>query len=616
MGADMRIVAGSPLSSQMSEIAVRPVAGLRLDLSSAKGVRALGILLLLALIYGVAYLGRVPVPGLYRDDWSHLQLALAGESWRTLFYTWPTDYRPFESLPWFAWTGLFGANVARYYDTLFAICYLNGILLYVCLARLTTSRSLALAATVLWTMFPADGSVFWLSAIAYRVGMLFFLIALLVLVTPLHASLAWRWVALAGAALSLASNEIFLGLVAALALVAARGAAGDRWRQVRPYLTVAALYLVYRLIVGPHLLAMFDNHQGDFDPSPLQAVSIAILGSYTIVLGGWVSALGAVFGGSSGVPPWEPTDESFFFGVPTHYAPLPAVAAVVVVAALLGGSALVWRSRDRWLPRLARACRRPASRPGLLAVAMGAIGITAGIAPLLLTGHQPTLTGVDARVNAAATPGAALFLAGLLWLTIATLPLRRARAGGLFALAVALLALLALGNSNRVADNYTRAWDTQRQIWDRLLTVAPGFKPGTVLLLAGADPASGKAVLQLTPWGMQSALDLIYGPDIQGTSMPFWQQPPACAARRYPGAITQYTFAADRSYLWGDGQLILPDPRVVVLRYNSSGSGSITVVHGTYQIAGPGCTVTSNPAQIVATPSMPNRWRIMISQAK
>jgi hypothetical protein len=250
-------------------------------------------------------------------------------------------------------------------------------------------------------------------------------------------------------------------------------------------------------------------------------------------------------------------------------------------------------------------------------VAIGAIGIAAGIAPLLLTGHQPTLTGVDARVNAAATPGAAVFLAGVLWLAIAALPLPRARAGGLFALGVLLLAFLALGHSNRVADNYTRAWNTQQQIWRRLLAVAPDFKPGTALLLAGADPASGKAVLQLTPWGVQSALTLIYGPDIRGTVVPFWQaQSPACVATRYPGAITLYTFATDRSYLWGDGQLILPGARVVVLRYSSSGSGSMTVVRGTYRIAGPACTATSNPGRIVAQSPVPNPWRAMILQAQ
>ena len=278
----MLVETGATSSSRMSATQARPAAGRRLTLGAARTMRAVGVLSLLALIYAVAYLGRVPVPGLYRDDWSHLQLVFAGESWRTLFYTWPTDYRPFESLPWFVWTGLFGTNVARYYDTLFAICYLNAILLYLCLARLTKSRSLALATAVLWAIFPADGSVFWLSAIAYRVGMLFFLVALLVLVTPLRASTAWQWVAVAGAALSLVSNEIFLGLVAVLALAAARSAPADGLRQARPYLTVAALYLLYRLMIGPHLLAMFDNHQGDFDASPLQAVSIAIAGSYTL----------------------------------------------------------------------------------------------------------------------------------------------------------------------------------------------------------------------------------------------------------------------------------------------------------------------------------------------
>ena len=259
--------------------------------------------------------------------------------------------------------------------------------------------------------------------------------------------------------------------------------------------------------------------------------------------------------------------------------------------------------------------RTPGCRPGLLAVAMGAIGLAAGIAPLLLTGHQPTLMGVDARVNAAATPGAALLLVGVLWLLIAALPLPRVRAGGLFALTVLLLALLALGHSNRVADNYTHAWDTQRQLWRRVLIAAPGFKPGTVLLLAGTDPASGKAVLQLTPWGFQAALTLLYGPGISGTVMPYWQaQPPACAARRYPGDILLYTFAADRSYLWGDGQLILPNNRVVVLRYTSSSSGTIAVVHGAYRIAGPACTVMSNPGQIVTQSPVPNRWRTGIFQ--
>jgi hypothetical protein len=249
-------------------------------------------------------------------------------------------------------------------------------------------------------------------------------------------------------------------------------------------------------------------------------------------------------------------------------------------------------------------------------VAIGVIGVAAGIAPLLLTGHQPTLTGVDARVNAAATPGAALLTVGVLWLAIGALP-RRRTSQGLFCLGVALLALVAIGYIYRVADNYTRAWEAQRQLWRQVLAAAPSFKPGTVLLLAGADPASGKAVLQLTPWGFQGALTLLYGPEIGGTVMPFWQeQPPACASTQYPGDLTLLTFAADRAYLWDHGNLVLPGQRVVVLRYSSRGAGSITVVHGTYPIAGSQCAIMSNPGQIVPNSATPNRWRALMLQAR
>jgi hypothetical protein len=606
--------AGSTIHTNDAQM--HPALARTQDLSAATVLRLVGVLILLALIYGVVYLARAPVPGFYRDDWSHVQLALSGESWRTLFYTWPTDYRPLESLSWFAWTDLFGTDVARYYDTLFAICYLNAILLHLCVARLTARPAIALAAAVLWAVFPADGSVFWLSAIAYRLGMLFFLVALLVLVTPLRTAVGWRWVAIASAALSLACNEIFLGLVAALALVAARGSQAGEQRPARPYLAVTLLYLLYRLVIGPHILNMFDNHQGDFNANPLQVLSVA-LGSVTIVLGGWASAIGALLGGPAGAPAWEPVDESFFFGVPAQYAPLPAPLTIVLVIALLGGCGIAWRSRRYWLLRLARAYAHPITRPGLQAVAIGVIGVAAGIAPLLLTGHQPTLTGVDARVNAAATPGAALLTVGVLWLVIAALPRRRWAAQGLFYLGIGLLALIAIGHSNRVADNYTRAWDAQRQLWRQVLAAAPSFKPGTVLLLAGADPASGKAVLQLTPWGFQGALTLLYGPEIGGTVMPFWQeQPPACAATRYPGDIMLYTFAADHTYLWDHGHLILPSQRVVVLRYASRGVGSITVVRGTYPIAGSQCAIMSNPGQIVPNSATPNRWRTLMLQAR
>jgi hypothetical protein len=361
---------------------------------------------------------------------------------------------------------------------------------------------------------------------------------------------------------------------------------------------------------------MFDNHQGDFNANPLQVLGVAGIGTVTIVLGGWVSAIGAVLGGA-GAPAWEPADESFFFGLPTQYAPLPAPLAIVLVIALLGGCAIAWQSHRYWLPRLARAYAHPTTRPGLQAIAIGAIGVAAGIAPLLLTGHQPTLTGVDARVNAAATPGAALLTVGVLWLVIAALPWGRRSSQGLFCLCGALLTLIAVVHTNRVADNYNHAWQVQRQIWRQVLAAAPGFKPETVLLLAGADPASGKAVLQLTPWGFQSALTLLYGPEIGGTVMPFWQtQPPACAATHYPGDIMLYTFAADRAYLWDYGHLVLPGQRVVVLRYTNNGAGSITVVRGIYPIAGSQCAVASNPGQIVPNDATPTRWRTLLLQAR
>ncbi|HXT34929.1 MAG TPA: hypothetical protein VN837_05070, partial [Chloroflexota bacterium] len=134
----------------------------------------------LVILWVLLYFRHVGDLGLYSDDWGHLQIAET-DSFRAMIGNWPMDYRPLEELPWVLFHAVFGQGYGWYYAVLFRIGLVTALLLYVLVNRVTGQPLLALGAAILWTVYPADLSQFWLSGIHFRLGLLFWGLGLVLL---------------------------------------------------------------------------------------------------------------------------------------------------------------------------------------------------------------------------------------------------------------------------------------------------------------------------------------------------------------------------------------------------------------------------------------------------
>jgi hypothetical protein len=176
----------------------------------------------LALLYGLVYFSRVGQLGLYVDDWDHVA-QVAFTPFNQYVRAWPFDYRPFEALPWLLLYHVFGVHLSGYYCLLFTVEYATSLTLFLVARRLIGDTSIALACASLWSVYPSDPSVFWLTTFAYRFGALFFLLAMLLLLRAPHSfPRNAYWMAVLCAGLCLLSNELFLGFVVMLPILAVR----------------------------------------------------------------------------------------------------------------------------------------------------------------------------------------------------------------------------------------------------------------------------------------------------------------------------------------------------------------------------------------------------------
>ncbi len=357
----------------------------------------------LAVLYASVYAPFGPRLGLFADDFAELQTATT-ENFVQLIRSWPLDYRPLEILPWIAARHLADMHLAWYYTGFFLIEAIAGLLLYALLYRWTRAPLLALGVALLWATYPADEAVFWLTTVAYRTGALFLFLALLLL-TPAgdRALPRWRYVAaIASALLCVYSNELYLGLLCALPVLAARRHAGASWPRrlgrACPFVAVLVTYTLYRMWFGPHVLHFYDNKGWAYEFSAAHMVNQ------------WGDGWRAI-----AVITWQRV-----FVYPTG-----VTWAVGIVCAGAAGATALWLAYGRLRDGESGSGRIRALTPGLLAVGIGLVTIAAGYVPLLPIAIGIDVNGVDSRINAAATPGAASVLAGLLWIWCYALPAPR-----------------------------------------------------------------------------------------------------------------------------------------------------------------------------------------------
>ncbi len=561
-----------------------------LRVARARRVSHLCSMALLMLLWLILYARHAGELGLYSDDWWHLRTAVT-VPFRTLITTWPLDYRPFEMLPWIWFHAAFGQSYALYYLSYLAIVLATSLLLYLLIDRLTGRTILAFSGAALWLVYPSDLSVLWLTTIAYRLSFLFLLAGLMLLVMRPALSPARFGASVACCALCLMGNELFLGLLLLLPLVAAAvpPATGTRGRLLRatPYLMLMAAYVAYRLWLGPHVLHFFDNYAGESRLDIGNALTTHEWGLLITLLQSWQAAVTVTGQGVLASPSLTLADTNAMFswvlttspGVASAYWYLLDLYVVVSVLAAI-----------TWLRRRQRAVLWEAIRPGAAMLALGLGVIVLGYLAFSLTVQRPTLVGVASRVNAASAPGGALFMVGAAWVLTHWLPLPRRVSRSLFVLSVAACLWVGYARTARTAAIYTAAWTSQQQMWRSLHAAVPDIQPHTIVLLTARDQAGADVLAPLQVWGVDSAIALQYpGQDVSGSYLRPADVRASCNALR---AAERGTESARRAQ-------VAAYARVLIVQYSAAGEGQMIVAHGGLAIAGAGCTLLSHDERIL-----------------
>lgn len=408
--------------------------------------RHLPALLLLSSPYLLLFPSLIPHLGLYFDDYWHRQMALHPNL--SLLHGWPADYRPLQLLPWIVLRGTVGATLAPYYALLACGLYATALCLYLLVYRLSGERVLAAGAALLWACYPADTTVFWLDTYAYRSGALFALLALLTLLWPGRAS-GWRSAGvLACVVASLASNELYIGLLVALIpLALCRRTAGSvRLRAIHAISLsgLLVLYVCYRFWIGPHVLRWADYKSGDLALSPVHSVMTLASGLRTLLLDAWAEAVAL----DSGTP----------FGQEQTSALGPLAGRATLLLCVVVTALSLYRY---WRGGIAT---RSSLRSGLFILACAAACLCAGLLPLMVTTDGATLDVVGSRVNAAAMLGAAPLLAAVLWLAVHLIPSRKAARYVLFIVLLAPLCVVGERRLSLAGVDYVSSYAAQTRV--------------------------------------------------------------------------------------------------------------------------------------------------------
>lgn len=437
----------------------------------------------------------IPWLGLYNDDWAHFASALTHWQW---FFTCPGTWsRPLEGAVWLAARCLFGTYVPGYYLLFFLIQALSaGILFLVLVGVLPGKWDLAFATSVLFVAFPTDQSRFWLSTFAYRLGTLFLVLSAY-LAGRSHAERPKLFSSLSVLcyALAILSNEVFLPLLVVPVLVRWYGQE-RRWKPLIgagiPYFAVALLYGVLRLS-APKLLGVLDAkaqflrpHPGEMLFNLLRAVKVNVVAwAYSLrrlkdlTMRGWL------------------------------------MVSLTTVATLAAWGLWATLGRRYSPGQNALKPRTPFSPPSgdFVLLGLGVLVTLLGYLPILPTAYHIVIGNIDSRVSIASGLGASLAVTSL-GRALARLLGRKARrrwvANILFLVWIASLVFLAAAQQYAVRQDYARAWHKQCEIWRDMFAKVPNLGNNAYVIIAGVPHWEGSARVLASPWGVSSALRLLY----------------------------------------------------------------------------------------------------------
>lgn len=368
--------------------------------------------------------------------------------------------------------------------------WLTGVSLWLCLRRLWPGqKSLSLWASLLFLVYPGFNQQFasYLYGHFWVILTAFLLSYWLMLAAQENRRLYWPLTA--GALLLSAANlwtlEYFflLDLLRPLALFAVLHSGSDRrpglvraLRAWLPYLGVFLLSLYWRLFLYEGQTTHYQFNLLERLASSVSATLLELAGMFfksvwIVNLPAWLKAFEFP---SPGVDGWRVT----------------VVWAVIVGGLMAALTAALLRVRDE--PQGGRGTAKWAAIAGLL------ICVIAGW-PFYLIGLPPTLAFPMNRFTISFMLGSSLLLAGLL----AWIPARQ----WIKVLLVVLVVAFSAGRQFQWADEYRRAWATQKNLFWQMTWRMPGIQPGTMLLL------NEDAISYFSDNSLSTPLNWIYAPE-------------------------------------------------------------------------------------------------------
>lgn len=489
--------------------------------------------LFLAAVVGlsaVLYVGRL---GFYSDDWAFLadlstiEDQSLGSLFREQFANPNLALRPTQAAYQAGLYRLFDVEPFGFHLVNLAVLVVSTILLYLVLRQLRLPRALAVAVPAVYALMPNHATNrFWFASFGYVLGMALYLLALssdLRAASSDHHRVAWRWKALALAALAFTAlgYEVVLPLFLVNIVLAEVVA-----RRVRPDGLRGSLGPAGRLLFHGGTLAVA---AGAVAYKASVALGVGIGTSpvrYALRLAS--GAVGSNFG-------------TYGVGLPhTVGWSLPHAGIGGIAAALLVGIGTY-----RYLA-VARAPGREdhtlGSRKAWLQMAgVGLAVFVLGYSIFLTTGRIGfSSTGIANRVATAAALGSSIVLVAALGWAASRLrsPVARDR---FFRAGVAALCLSGVLVVNGLASFWVQSWQVQRDVLADVYAALPELPSGSTVLLDGVCPYTGPAIVFESSWDLRGALRVQHrDPSLQAdvTSGNVWVERRGVVTRIYRVEMT------------------------------------------------------------------------------
>jgi hypothetical protein len=466
--------------------------------------------LFLAAAVVLSFAWYVPRLGFYSDDWAFLgRYAIAPEQTISGFYKASMSpvhaMRPVQVWLCAALYRLFGMEPLGYHLFNGVLLIANAVLLYAIAWELRAGRIRGLALSLIYALLPNYSTDrYWYLAFAITLSMTCCLASIyadLKAVTAARGAAAWKVLSVVALIVSALSYEVALPLflLAPVAIIwRIRGGDPGRFRH-RLARAVVVIAISLALVFGAGAFKLHSTVRlgaqhglrGQVIDIARKAVSPHLpYGHYGLNV---FSAAGVHFGDYGVELPFS----AWALG---RTAPAPALWLTGVFALLVFG----------YLSRAFRESAWPSMLGWSALIPIGLVVFGLGYA-IFLTNYnvQFTPTGISNRSAIAATLGAAIVITGTAGWLVTWLVTPR-----LVALAFAALVTLVTTSGflaiNALASKWVEAYGVERRILADVRRHFPSLPPNSTLLLDGACPYIGPAIVFESYWDLAGALQFMY----------------------------------------------------------------------------------------------------------